>query len=304
MAFESSEISLDGGVADVSYRSQQWPQTEFNGHTAATALMSIGDPESGPYMGLSVVTPDDEDSWTRTHSHRTDQFRVNMRGTCRAVGRHVLRPGEFAFQESGMLYREGIGGRDDDVWSFLALGDRRGAQGRVPRGDNGNPKGFDIPEEARKAFEEAAASMPGGVKGIPRVVTTLGSCRQGYLAGSFADAGADGQGWRALTPGVDAAAGAWGDEASGPVVLLLHAAPRSVALPRLATGTESVFLVVGGSCVVGEAELSTGDLRVTAPDVPLNTVMAGDDGLDAVFLVADRRALPAVDGDAVWQEAI
>jgi hypothetical protein len=216
----------------------------------------------------------------------------------------VLRPGQFAFQESGTLYREGIGGRDDDVWSFLALGDRRGALGMVPRGDNGNPKGYDIPEETRKAIEAAAASMPGGAKGIPGVVTTLGTCRQGYLSGSFADAGADGQGWRALAPGVDAAAGAWGDEASGPVVLLLHAAPRSVALPRLATGTESVFLVAGGSCEVGEAELSTGDLRVTAPDVALNTVMAGDDGLDAVFLVADRRALPAVDGDAVWQEAV
>jgi hypothetical protein len=303
MAFESSQISLDGGVAEVSYRSQQWPQMQINGHTAATAVMSLGDPASGPCVGLSIVTPDDEDAWTRTHSHGTDQFRVMIRGTCRAVGRHVLRPGQFAFQESGMLYREGIGGRDDEVWSFLVAGDRRGVLGSMPRGDNGNPK-FEFTDEMRKAYAAAAASNPGGAKGIPGVVTTLGSCRQGYLGGSFADAGPDGEGWRALASGVTAAVAAWGDEASGPVALLLHTAPRTVALPRLTTGTESVFLVVGGSCVVGEAELSSGDLRVTAPDLPLGEVMAGDDGLDALFLVADRRALPVVDGDAVWQDAI
>ena len=97
---------------------------------------------------------------------------------------------------------------------------------------------------------------------------------------------------------------AWGEKATGPVVLLLHAAPGSVALPRLTAGTESVLLVVGGSCRVGESELSSGDFRMAAADLPLHPVTAGDDGLDAVFLVADRRALPTVDGDAVWQDAI
>ncbi len=303
MAFESSEISLDGGVAEVSYRSQQWPGLQFNGHTSSQVSMRLGDPVSGPYVTLSVATPDAEDAWTRTHSHGTDQFRVIMRGTTRAVGRHVLGPGQFAFQEAGMLYREGIGGRDDDVWTFLVLGDRRGSLGSMPRGDNGNPK-FDVPEEMLKAYAAAAASLPGGPNGVPGVVTTLGSCRQGYLGGSFADAGRDGDGWRALAPGVTAGAAAWGDKESGPVALLVHAAPRSAALPRLTTGTESVFLVVGGSCMVGEAELSGGDLRVTAPDLALNPVMAGDEGLDALLFVADRRALPAVDGDAVWQDAI
>ncbi|HET9666072.1 MAG TPA: hypothetical protein VFP09_04930, partial [Desertimonas sp.] len=290
-------------VAEVSYTSQQWPQTQYNGHAASQTMMWLGDPTSGPLVSLSVTTPDAEDAWTRTHSHGSDQFRVIMRGSSRAVGRHVLRPGQFAFQESGMVYREGIGGRDDDVWSFLVAGDRRGASTVTFRGDNGNPK-YDVPKEMLEVFEAAAAANPGGVKGIPGVVTTLGSCRQGYLGGSFADAGRDGDGWRALAPGVTAAAAAWGDRECGPVALLVHAAPGSAALPRLTTGTESVFLVVGGSCMVGEAELSGGDLRVTAPDLALNPVMAGDDGLDALLFVADRRALPAVDGDAVWQDAI
>jgi hypothetical protein len=297
VAFESSEISLDGGVAEVSFRSEQWP-----GNANGQVVIQVGDPASGPYLTLAVTAPSDEDQWTPTHTHGTDQFRVIMRGAG-AVGRHVLEPGQFAFQESGMVYREGTRARDDEVWTFLVMGDRRGAWAVTNLVDNGDSK-YDIPEEMLEVFAAAAAANPGGAKGIPGVVTTLGACRQGFLGGSFADARRDGQGWRGLAPGVEAAAAAWGPKASGPVALLLHTAPRSAALPRLSMGTESVFLVVGGSCVVGEAELSTGDLRVTAPDLPLDAVTAGDDGLDALFLVADRRALPAVDGDAVWQDAI
>ena len=303
MAFESSHIQLDGGVAEVSYRSQEWPGFPYNTHTATGAYMSLGDPVSGPYVSLNTVTPSDDDDWVATHYHGSDQFRVNLRGTCRHVSRHVMRPGDFAFQESGMVYREGVGGRDDDVWSFLVMGDRRGLLGIAPRGDNGSVKA-EVSEEVMRAAEAAAEFNPGGPKGIPGVVTTVGTCRQGYLSGSFSDAEGEGRGWRALAPGVDGAAGAWGDATTGPVVLLLHAAPGSTALPRLATGTESLFLVVAGSSAVGASELERGDLRVTAADLPLHPVTAGAAGLDAVLLVADRRALPTIDGDGSWQAAI
>ena len=91
-----------GGVAEASYRSQDWFRVQFNERTATIAQVMLGDPVSGPALGFNTVTPSNEENWTATHYHGTDQFRVNLRGTCRHVGRHVMRPGEFAFQEAGM----------------------------------------------------------------------------------------------------------------------------------------------------------------------------------------------------------
>ena len=61
MASVSSDISLDGGVAEASYRSQDWFRVQFNERTATIAQVMLGDPVSGPALGFNTVTPSNEE---------------------------------------------------------------------------------------------------------------------------------------------------------------------------------------------------------------------------------------------------
>jgi hypothetical protein len=245
---------------------------------------------------------------TFTHYHGSDQFRMILRGVEQSVNRVTFGPRQFAFQESGMAYKEGVGGRDE-VWGFLVVGDRRGAASTMPLGDNGTYK-MDPSPEAREAFEkgytvftEMAKNNPGGPKGIPSVATNLGPRRGGMVMGSFADR----DGWRRFSDGIEAAAGLWGDRTSGPAQMMLKVEAGHVAIPRLTAQTEIVTVVVEGSCEIDGVRYGCGDMRIQAAGARQGAVTAGPDGLEVVFMIADRRALPAFEDDdeigAGWKPA-
>jgi hypothetical protein len=135
---------------------------------------------------------------------------------------------------------------------------------------------------------------PGGAKGIAGVVTSFAPVRQGYVAGSFADR----ERWTALAPGVTAAVGVWGDRATGPLALMINGEPGQAVAPAVTAASETLLLVVGGSCRIDGTPYEPGDLRSQPSGVPVGSVVAGDHGVELVAVVGDRRGLPVADDEA------
>jgi hypothetical protein len=315
MTFSSvGGLSLDEGHLDLSFRDQgSWMKMEHAGHAIATPqMMFVGDPEAGPLLSVNAVGGGEEGVKTFTHFHGSDQFRIILRGVEQSVNRATFGPGQFAFQEAGMPYKEGVGGRDE-VWALVIVGDRRGAAATMPLGDNGTYKSVPenmTPEEQLAAsegyamFNEMAKRNPGGPKGIPSVATTLGTRRGGMVKASFADR----DGWLRFAPGIEAAAGCWGDRTSGPAQVMLTVEPGRVAVPRLTAATEMITVVVDGSCEIGASSYACGDMRIQAAGSPQDAVVAGPNGVELVFIVADRSCLAALEtadeAGAGWKRAL
>lgn len=311
MAFSSvGGLAFEGDHLDLSYtKPKGWLRFDTAGHAVATPQMIfIGDPACGPMLTIFAVGGAPEDYKTYTHYHGSDQFRVILRGVEQSVNRLTFGPGEFAFQEAGMTYKEGLGGKED-VWSFLVVGDRRGAAAQMPLGDNSShpvdPSKMTTEEieAATKGFAlfvEMAKTNPGGPKGIPSVATSLGECHGGFLRGSFNSS----EGCEEFGPGVEAILGLWGDRTGGPAELLIKGQAGCVLVPSLTAATETVSLVVGGACRIGASNYGPGDMRFQAAGARQDAIVAGPAGARIVFLIADRRALPVVDGEdtaaALW----
>lgn len=132
---------------------------------------------------------------------------------------------------------------------------------------------------------------------LPSVATTIGSCRHGFLLGSF-DAN---DGKRELGEGVQVTASMWGDRASGPVMLMIKGEAGATVIPGFTSATETMCVLASGSCRIGATSYNFGDLRIQAADLHQEEVTAGPEGVELMLLIADRRALPKVAAaDASW----
>jgi hypothetical protein len=303
MAFNSpGGLSLNEGYLNLSFNNREaWSKLIYAEHEIATPKMIfLGDETAGPMLFLNAIGPGIEGVKTATHYHGSDQFRLIVRGVEQSVNRLTFHPGEFAFQEAGMPYKEGSGGAEE-VWGYLVLGDRRGAAATMPLGDNSTHKVEMTPERIEEMtqsfslFTEMAKTNPGGPKGNPSVASTLGHCRNGFLRGSFTEL----KDARKLSDGVRAAGGLWGDRSSGPAQLIIKAEANNIATPSFTADTEVVMLLVGGSCTIGESHYFPGDLRIQAAGIFQEATVAGPTGAEIIFMIADRRAMPifAADND-------
>lgn len=133
--------------------------------------------------------------------------------------------------------------------------------------------------------------------------TTLGTSGALYEWGSFDDT----ETWRPLAEDVVATSGLFGLVESGPILFTIHAGSGRTVVPSARFGTETVYAVIRGSAVIDGRRYEAGDLRIQNTGAALGEVVSGPDGLDMVFVVADRREQPELISDhedaRAWKDA-
>lgn len=291
-SYQSTEGHVDISMRDPS---------PWNGPPGMTGMdmtvILIGDEECGPFLALATVPPLDEPMRrSPAHGHDCDSWRIAIRGQL-SMGQRVYGPGEFRFQCGGQPY-----GADDYAWgddtgySVVMMSDRRGPTGRPT-----NPKFIEGMRRTGKVFYEwLGITVPSEYPGSPGVRTTIGvTNRGGAVEGSFADT----IGWTEVSDGVRVAAGLLGDHAGGPVVVLVHSVPGTIAWPTSTIATEVLHLVVAGEAQIGDDTLLPADIRVVEAGRSGEAVIAGATGLSHVVVLGDRRL---VDGGltGVWGELL
>lgn len=291
-------LEMDRDHLDVSYRNPEtWPNLTPLGSIKSFSF-EMGDPQVGPVVQLGLITPRDEEplDWAHSidppHFHGSDQFRVIVGGQWQLAS-HTLEAGDIAFQESGLRYREHPG-EGDSAWMVLVVGDRRGLQPTILRRAD-QEQLFDFgTDDYKPAGEDEDYPHPAGPGGVAAVATTIGPCERGYLKARLA-AIPDGQ----AESGVAALTGVWGDPGAGPVAHGFHAAAKRRISPASHCDTERLLIVTAGSCRVGEKEYFAGDMRIQGAETAMPEMVSGAEGLDAVIVVADRRARTATTDEGI-----
>lgn len=288
-------LTLEGDHLDLSFGDcQQWPSLTPGGSIRHYSF-DIGDSVVGPVVMLGAIVPvegemlDWEHSIDPPHFHGSDQFRVIPKGEW-ILANKPIKAGGFAFQESGLRYREHPGG-DGAAWTMLVVGDRRGIRPTVMRQADRDNLIDTGSEYDRPLAEQEVYPHPAGPRGIAAIATTAGPCERGYLWGRL-DALGNGQNSGALS-------GVFGDAEGGPLAHLLKGSPGQPLLPEVTYATELLLIVTDGSCRIGDHEYRGGDIRLQAAQAPMPAIVAGPNGAEVTLIVADRRALPQADHGAL-----
>jgi len=297
MSDAQDNLASPDGHRDLSIRNtDEWP-TVWSASMRGVGFGKCGDPDVGPSVGVLSVTPMlDELDWKHTidpmHYHGSDQFRIVLDGEW-VLARRPFGPGEFVFQEAGRVYQESPG-QAERTCVLSSMGDRRGEPGTIKN---------DKDKRSLTAFMESRGLVapgllteggqyphPAGPKGIPAVATTIGGCERGYLWSSFADTTK----WWKTSSGQSLFAGVWGEPVAGPVVYMIKAGSDQIVVPPSTFATERFLAVMGGSCEIGSSKFETGYVRFQPADSHMDAVLSGDRGLEAVLILADRRAVATV----------
>src|SRR3546814_18321753 len=73
----------------------------------------------------------------------------------------------------------------------------------------------------------------------------------------------------------------------------MHGAAGERIVPPARWSTEIVTLVVKGSATIDGKPYGAGELRIQREDTPMGAIIAGENGVELVLVVADRRASAA-----------
>lgn len=281
-------LSMAGDHLDISYNDpESWPKLTPSGSIRAF-VFHVGDPEAGPCVQLGLIRPVEGETldWRHSidplHHHGSDQFRAIVTGNWNLAGR-PLAQGDYAFQESGIVYQEHPG-PSGAASIMLLMGDRRGNQATIARKQD-EDRIFEYDEIYGAPKADQAYPHPAGDRGIAAVNTTAGRCNNGYLRGAI----------EALEGGERGAlTGVLGDHTSGPAVHVIHGRPGETVMPSAIWPTEVVMLIVAGSVELSARTYGAGELRVQQSDAAMGAIVAGGAGAELVFIVADRRAEPTL----------
>lgn len=277
-------LSMEGDHLDISYnRPEDWPKLTPSGSIRAF-IFNVGDAEAGPGFQLGLIRPvagetlDWRHSIDPLHHHGSDQFRVILTDSWNLAGRR-LEAGDFAFQASGIVYQEhpGPGGAGT---TMLIMGDRRGNQATIALKKDVETI-FEYDDVYGAPKPDAVYPHPAGDRGISAISTSAGQGEHGYVRGTIAKLEAGDGG---------ALSGLFGDVEAGPAVHVIHGAAGERIVPPARWSTEIVTLVVAGSATIDGKAYGAGELRVQREETPMGAILAGDDGVELVLVVADRRA--------------
>jgi hypothetical protein len=124
---------------------------------------------------------------------------------------------------------------------------------------------------------------------------------RGFLNGSFSDITS----WCIDEKGLAAVAAAMGHPTNGPLVLLVNTPPGYEGVPGCSIGTETVRMIVDGSCSIGDTTYGMGDVIVQAANAPWQPIIAGRNGVKEVVLFGERQVVFAgIDKEEAWPLAI
>ncbi len=274
-------LAIEGDHLDFSYANEAaWPKLTEKGSLRAF-IFGIGDAEVGPMIQLGLVTVRDDEplDWRHSidplHHHGSDQFRTLMRGQWSLAGRK-LQPGDYSFQESGMVYQEHPVAPEN--WMMLVMGDRRGNQATIAIKKDETTV-FEYDEIYGAPAEGKPYPLPAGNRGTVAIATTAGPCVKGFVNGRG----------DALPEGA-AVSGLLGDATAGPAIHVVKTSPGEVVLPASQWDTELLIAVIAGSIRVGATPYDIGQIRVQREGAPLPPVLAAKDGAEIVVVRGDRRA--------------
>ena len=163
---------------------------------------------------------------------------------------------------------------------MLIMGDRRGVLPTLALKKDEEtmirPGGvYDLPDP------DKAYPHPAGDRGVAAIATSAGAARQGFVWGDFDDS---------------PACGLLGDSETGPVVYIVRGGPGEIVLPPSTSATEMVVAVVDGAAHLGEETYLSAELRVQAAGRTMPAILAGDSGLKAILVSADRRVPIVTEG--------
>jgi len=125
--------------------------------------------------------------------------------------------------------------------------------------------------------------------GAPAIRTTVGETRHGHLDSSFDSA----KNWVEIAPGTRAAVAILGDPEVGPVLIMLHSDPGAQVVPAHTLGSETLHIVVDGTCqVAGETKRVSDFWAQAAGEQP--EVITGTAGSSHVLLIGNRQAVTSI----------
>lgn len=279
-------LTIEGDHLDFSYADRDsWPKLTEKGSLRAF-IFGIGDADAGPMIQLGNVSIRDDEplDWRHSidplHHHGSDQFRTLMRGQWSLAGRK-LNPGDYSFQESGMVYQEHPVAPEN--WMMLVMGDRRGNQATIATKKD-ELTVFEYDDIYGAPTEGKPYPLPEGDRGTAAIATTAGACVKGFVNGRG----------ETLTEGV-AISGLLGDAAAGPAVHVVKVGAGETILPASRWDTELLIAVVAGAVTIGDRLYATGEIRVQREGAPLPALLSTDAGAEVVFVRGDRRSGVAFD---------
>ncbi|MDZ7676045.1 MAG: hypothetical protein U5K30_13385 [Acidimicrobiales bacterium] len=278
----ATPIEPTDGHVDLDFRdTDAWGPLEENGKIMPIML---GDEHAGPFVVLSCFPPMDEQMpLSFAHAHASDNWRISIRGTTN-MGKDSYAEGQFRFHDGGVPYAsDNFAWGPDGGFGIIMFADRRGFAIRPVKASIAEKV---VPEQ-EAGGEALGIDMMDPCPGAPAINTTLGRTERAHLDGGFESADS----WPELAPGVRFAAGLAGEPECGPVLVFIDADPGAEALPSRTLETEVLAAVVRGSVRADGDELDAARVRLEEAETESPPLVAGDDGVQLVAIVADRRAL-------------
>ena len=281
--FPKLDDDSKNGRLNLSFRAtENWP--EFLGTKGLTLL--LGDDTAGPYVYFSSSKPMHEQMKVGVaHGHDADNWRISIQGTTN-VGKYAYTERQFRFQDGGIPYPG-----DNFTWG------PEGGFGIVIFADR---RGFPVrPVDPAVSAKAAAAQQPMVERlnielthpcpGAPAIRTTLGTTQHGHLDSSFDIAAS----WPEIAPGTRAAVAILGEPNVGPVMVMLHSIPGAQLVPAYSLTSETLHIVVDGTCQVAGETKRVGEFWTQAAG-PQPQVITGTEGASHVVLIGNRQSVAGI----------
>lgn len=256
-----------------------------------TTALLLGDETAGPLVLFLSVHPGFNPPDAPAHGHASDNFRMSALGVL-PMGPESYGAGEFRFQRGWKPYpSDNYAHGPDGGWTVLCFGDRRGVKTR-----------YVSPKAPTHAAGDAKLAEWLGIKGDlnsddladtagpSALITNVADFKKPFLNGSYSAS----KEWPQIDPYTNSAGALMGHQEHGPVLILSSTVAGAQAASQFTVDTEVFHFVSRGGCTIGGVEQKAGDMWVQRSGRPMGPIVAGDDGVEELVVLGDRRyAMPA-----------
>jgi hypothetical protein len=253
----------------------------------SAASFSMGDPMGGPSVSLAI-TGRRFPKKTPVHKHKSDTFRMAL-GEPIVVGRRSYAHGEFRLQAVDTYY--GPESWTDEVGTnqLLVMADRRGGRPYLT-----TPELQTLSDMGRSAEEDLGE----GFRQHPPDATIAHEMRNNFGVSIHAghwDAGfTDTSAWPEIGDGVRLGVIAMGPLVDGMLFLCWDRPAGAPEVSSFVTGTDLAIIVVGGESVTPTRTLHRFGFRLHQQGSEVESSRPGPDGVQELWLLADRRGAPSL----------
>ena len=269
---------------------QRWNSLSEDGDYREVSFL-MGDSESGPMARVLSFPPGRgsvrANGRAYSHHHRTDTFRIALASHSRQtrVSGHWFGQGDFVLRGANDVYVESLEGGHGALL-LLVSADRRGYHPVYSDRDRA---------EAEATLDESASVVFGDeqphfhehdddvASGIAATFGDLDSKRP-ELYGDLHDQ----TNWHRMSDGSDVAMVLMGDPSSGTLVQMTQWPSEASESAKSPSPTDRFWLLIGGSCSIGERLYHAGDFRFLPAGTADPEIVRGDSGSTEVVVIADR----------------